>query len=597
MSESTWVPDPDETEETAAPVRSGWRRAVLVFAVLGVGAYAFGRLAGRDTSGTIPAQLMMLTTTLGPIVALVGFGLWWALLGDGQWWRRLLSVLGVAVGIGAVIAAAHGSIRPFTGIWGVPLAAGITGLALAAVPAARSLPVGALIAVAAVSPWLALRLDGVTGTFEMQTSARWKPSVAEAAAEQLAARATVVPTGTVADLPTAQSADWPGFRGANRDGAVPLASYRGWDGTQPRERWRNKTVGPAWSSFCVVGEFLFTQEQRGESESVVCYRADSGEEVWARGEPGKHYDQPSGTGPRATPTFADGRVFAVSAGGVVSCLKASNGEPVWTVNLIERFGATKPVFGLSTSPLVAGDLVIVNPASPAGPRLVALDAATGATRWQTEGKGTDGYSSPHPATIAGAPQVLIFNGAGLFGHDPASGRELWHYDWVTKQNEPTTVQPLVLSDGRVVIGGGNVGLGTRCVKVSREGEGWTASEAWKAQRFTPKFNDVVQVGDSLFGLDTGKLVCLDLAKGAVRWKDGDYGAGQLLLVGDHVLVVSEAGQLACVAAKSDEHEELWKVDVAKGKAWNHLAVARGRLFFRNATEMVAFDLPGWTGKE
>jgi outer membrane protein assembly factor BamB len=266
------------------------------------------------------------------------------------------------------------------------------------------------------------------------------------------------------------------------------------------------------------------------------------------------------------------------------------------VNLAERFGATKPFFGLSTSPLV-GDLVMIHPGSPAAPRLVALDGSTGATRWATEASGADGYSSPHAAKIAGTDQVLIFNGAGLFGHDPQTGRELWRYDWVAEKVAPTAVQPLVLPDDRVVVGGGNAGVGTRCVKVRREGDGWAVSEVWKTTRFTPKFNDVVRVGESLFGLDTGRLVCLDLAKGTIRWKEGNYGAGQVLLVGDKLLIVTETGQLACAAARPDEFEELWKIDVVKGKTWNHPAIARGRLYFRNATVMVAFDLPGWTGRE
>jgi outer membrane protein assembly factor BamB len=154
------------------------------------------------------------------------------------------------------------------------------------------------------------------------------------------------------------------------------------------------------------------------------------------------------------------------------------------------------------------------------------------------------------------------------------------------------VQPLVLPDGRVVIGGGNIGLGIRCVAVLKEGNGWSATEAWRTTRFTPKFNDFVRSADYLYGLDGGMLSCLKLADGQRMWKEGRYGAGQLLLVGDKLLIVTENGQLSCVAAKPDEYEELWKMDAVKGKTWNHPAIARGRLFVRNMGEMVAYDLPG-----
>ncbi|AMV30375.1 outer membrane biogenesis protein BamB [Gemmata sp. SH-PL17] len=588
MTESTLLsPDP-------APAPSRWRRALVVATIFGAGAYGFGWLAGRDDSGTIPSQAMMMSVMLGPILALLGFALWWVARGDGRFRRRVLGVVAVGASVGVSVLVAHSTMRLFAAIWGVPLTAAITGLALAAVPVVRSWPTAGLIALTALSPWLALRLDGVSGKFDMDTSYRWVPSVAERAAEQLASRATVVPTGPIAELIPESPLDWPGFRGAHRDGVVAAVAAHGWNGSAPRERWRKEPVGPAWSSFSAAGAFIYTQEQRGDSESVVCYQADTGDEVWARGEPGKHSDGPSGIGPRATPTCANGRVFAATASGTIMCLRATDGEPVWVVSLAERFGVTKPTFGYAASPLVTGNRVFINPSSKTGPRLVALDAATGATQWEVETRGTEGYSSPHPATIAGVSQVLIFNGAGLFGHDPETGRELWKYDWVTAQNEPTTVQPLALADGRIVIGGGNVGIGTRCVKVENSGSNWSASEVWKTSRFTPKFNDVVRVGKYLYGLDSGALVCLKLADGSRAWKEGQYGAGQVLLVGDNLLVVSETGQLACVAAKPDEFEELWKIDAVKGKTWNHPIIARGRLYLRNATVMVAFDLPGWS---
>lgn len=595
MSEATATAPATLPTPTATAVRSGWRRAFLVFALLGVIAYGVGWWAMRDDSGSIPSTMMILIVMFGPLLAVLGFGGWWVIFGDGRWWNRVLAVFALGcVGVGALIAA-DSSMLQFVLAWGVPLTAGITGLALVAIPAARRGWVGALIVLVAIAPWLLFRADGVDGKYMFHTSYRWQRSVADMAADQLADRATVAPVATTTDLAPATEADWPGFRGANRTGEVPEAAFRGWDGSKPRERWRNEPVGPAWSSFCAVDDFIFTQEQRGNSESVVCYRADTGKEVWAHGEAGKHTDQMSGPGPRATPTYANGKLYVVGANGVVSCLRASNGEQVWSANLIERFGATKPNFGLSSSPLVVGDLVIIHPGSPTGPRVVAVDAATGATRWAAEATGALGYSSPQAATIAGTAQVLVFNNTGLFAHDPQTGRELWRYDWVVGMMEPSSVQPLVLPDGRVVVGGGNKGTGTRCVKVQREGDKWTATEAWKS-KFTPIFNDVVRVGGHLFGLDSGRLVCVDLKDGAVKWKEGDYGSGQVLLAGDKLLVVSEKGQLACVAASAEEYDEQWKMDVAKGKTWNHPAIARGRLYYRNPTVMVAFDLPGYRVK-
>ncbi|HJZ55001.1 MAG TPA: PQQ-binding-like beta-propeller repeat protein, partial [Gemmataceae bacterium] len=505
------------------PRQSHWRVVLILFALLGAGLYFFGRWAGRQDSPPVPAQVMMMSVMFGPLVGLLGFGLWWVPLGPGRWWVRLVAVLCVIVLAAGTVALAHPSIRMFVGMWGTPLAVAVAGL-VAALPVGRWRPaVFGTVAVLAVVPWVALRLDGITGQFEFETSYRWTPTAEDQAAEYFANRPAPSPGLSVRAVGPVAPADWTGFRGARRDGVVSEPAFRGWDGSAPHERWRHP-VGPAWSSFCAVGELLFTQEQRGDAEVVACYRADTGDELWASGEPGRHSDPPSGVGPRATPAFAEGKVFALTTGGMLVCLDAASGQGVWKVNLGEKLGASKPTFGLSTSPLVVGDLVIVNPASVSAPRLVAFAAATGEQRWAADGTGTEGYSSPHLATIHGSEHVLVFNGAGLFGHDPRSGRELWHYDWKAANNEPTAVQPLVLPDGRVVIGGGNVGLGTRCVAVRKQGAGWATAEAWKTTRFTPKFNDVVARDNHLYGLDNGGLTCLDLADGRQVWKDGQYGS-------------------------------------------------------------------------
>ena len=393
--------------------------------------------------------------SLGPLLALLLFGGWWLLLGDGRWWRRILWLLACVPVVAATVMIADESLRGFTVMWGLPLSVGIAGLVLCVIPSPPTRRVaGAVVWLLAIAPWWLLRMDGVTGEYVPELTWRGKPTVTEVADARLADRATTVaaePAKLTVDKPQPaeeitffrwfvsvggaasttstkpvdpqSSEDWTGFRGALRTGEVPIVSLHGWNGERPRERWRHEVgkVGVAWSSFCIVGNALFTQEQRGKSESVVCYRADTGDEIWARGEPSLHNDPPSGTGPRATPTYANGNIYAVSATGTVSCLKATTGEPVWKLSLEERVGFTKPMYGLATSPLVLGGLVIVNPAAPSSPRLVAFDAATGETRWKTEGTGTDGYSSPHPATLHGVQQVLVFNANGLYGHDPATG--------------------------------------------------------------------------------------------------------------------------------------------------------------------------------
>jgi outer membrane protein assembly factor BamB len=589
-------PMPDDLEIAPAAVRpSRWRLVLAIATVLGTSLYFFGQIAARDDEGRFPSMAVIMTIMLGPMLSLLGFAGYWVLFGDGRWYHRILEVLGCVVVTAVATIASHKTVQPFVVMWGLPLTVAVTGLVLAVIPSLRwRRDLGIVLAIGALTPWCLIRMNGTDGKYQPQLSLRWKSTSDEIADANLSGKATSLPTEVIAvsEAVPVTAEDWPGFRGMQRTSEVASIAVQGWKGGEPRLIWKHEAgkVGPAWSSFCVVGNALYTQEQRGNSESVVCYRADTGAEVWARGEESLHFDQPSESGPRATPTYAKGLIYAESATGVVSCLRADTGEPVWSVDLTKVFDATKPMYGFSTSPLAVGDLIVINPASTASPQLVALDAKTGKTRWQAERLGSDGYSSPHLATIQGVEQVLVFNANGLFGHDPASGKELWHFEWKVKQMEPTSVQPLVTPDGRVVVGGGNIGMGIRCAKVTKAGDAWKATELWKTTKFTPYFNDMVRVGDYLYGLDGGILSCLKLADGQRVWKDGRYGSGQLLLLGDKLLVVGESGQVACVAANPVEYEELWKIDAVNGKTWNHPAIAHGRLFVRNRHEMAAFDL-------
>jgi outer membrane protein assembly factor BamB len=238
--------------------------------------------------------------------------------------------------------------------------------------------------------------------------------------------------------------------------------------------------------------------------------------------------------------------------------------------------------------VVVNEQIIVTPGSPAGPRLVAYHPETGKLLWQA-GTSAVGYSSPHLATLGGVLQVLVYNGDGLFSHDPSSGKELWAYECKSEQTAPVCVQPLVLPDGRIVLGAGTPGAKSRCIKPSRQGETWSVEELWQSP-FYPRFNDCVCRGDFLYGLESGRLVCIELGTGKRRWKDGNYGAGQILLAGDRLVVLAESGRLALVNPTPDGWQELKTLPALSDKTWNHPVIANGKLFVRNAREMVCYDL-------
>jgi outer membrane protein assembly factor BamB len=390
-----------------------------------------------------------------------------------------------------------------------------------------------------------------------------------------------VPAATMTEGKT--GAEWPGFRGAHRDGVVRGERIEtNWQASPPVQMWRQQ-VGPGWSSFAVSGNLIYTQEQRGSNEVVACYRLTTGEPVWRHGDAARFWESNAGAGPRATPTLSNGRVYTFGATGIVNALDARTGTVVWSRNAGVDSVTNVPEWGFSSSPLVMDDVVIVAVSG----KLAAYDLATGKPRWlATTGSGS--YSSPHLMTIGGVEQILLMTGAGVSSFAPADGKVLWNHAW----RGFTIVQPALTADGGVLIstGGDGGGAGTRRLAVAKGPSGWKADEVWTSTGLKPYFNDFVAHNGQAFGFDGSILSCIDLKDGARKWKGGRYGNGQLLLLPeqDLLLVLSEEGELALVAAAPDQFKELARFKAIEGKTWNHPVLAGDVLLVRNGAEMAAF---------
>jgi outer membrane protein assembly factor BamB len=383
------------------------------------------------------------------------------------------------------------------------------------------------------------------------------------------------------------SAEWPGFRGARRDGIVTgVRLNTDWSQTPPVELWR-RPVGPGWSSFAVHSDLIYTQEQRGEDEVVSCYRLSTGEPVWRHKDPVRFWESNGGAGPRGTPTLHGGRVYTMGATGLVNVLDAGSGAVVWSRNAATDTGTTVPDWGIASSPLVVDDLVIVAVAG----QLAAYDARTGNERWRGPSGGA-GYSSPHLTTIAGVPQVVLLRGSRTISVAPADGTLLWEHIW---QPGVGIVQPVLMADGNILIatGDGMGGTGMRRIAVAHGAGGWTAEERWTSRGLKPYFNDSVVHQGHAFGFDGSILACIDLETGERSWKGGRYGNGQMLLLPDQdlLLVLSEEGALALVRATADKFTEVAKFQAIEGKTWNHPVLIGDVLLVRNGEEMAAFRLP------
>jgi outer membrane protein assembly factor BamB len=412
------------------------------------------------------------------------------------------------------------------------------------------------------------------------------PAAAAPAATDAGRVATSVGAAAEATpLPTLTPPEWPGFRGSERNNVIRgVRIDTDWTKAAPVEIWR-RPIGPAWSSFAVQGNRIYTQEQRGEEEVVACYDLSTGAPVWKHRDAARFWESNAGAGPRGTPALAHGRVYTLGATGIVNALDARTGAVVWSRSAAKDTGAELPGWGFAGSPLVVDDIVIVSTAGS----LSAYDAGSGELRWVADTEGI-GYSSPQLATIDGITQVLLPNTSGLASLAPADGKVLWKHAW----RSDGIVQPALIEGHDVLLGSGSGGeeVGMRRLSVTRGPDGWRVEERWTSKGLKPYFNDFVVHENRAFGFDGTILSCIDLADGTRKWKGGRYGQGQMIVLPDQdvLLVLSEEGELALVAAAPDRFTELARVRALDGKTWNHPVLVGDVLLVRNSEEMAAYRL-------
>jgi outer membrane protein assembly factor BamB len=532
------------------------------------------------------------TALIGGAVGTLVVLLWWLFFSRASWAERLgalvLMVPAAMVARRIVhVSVANAGMGRLHYFFVVPLM--FVGL-VAAVAAARRLPRGPRLAALAAGILLAggalalVRTGGVTGDATVDFHWRWTPTPEE----KLLAQGGDEPVAPAAPPTSDRTADWPGFRGAARDGVVRGVEIQtDWTASPPKEMWR-RPVGPGWSSFAVDGGRFYTQEQRGNDELVSAYDLATGQPVWRHRDPARFWESNAGPGPRATPTLAHGRVYTLGATGIVNALDAKDGSVVWSRNAASDTGADVPIWGFAGSPLVVDDTVIV----AASGRIAAYDAATGTPRWYGPKNGA-GYSSPHLVTIGGVPQVLLLRGPRTTSFAPSDGTVLWEHS--SAEATGSIVQPGLAGEGEILIAANDAmgGQGIRRIGVAKGPGGWTVQERWTTRALKPYFNDFVVHEGHAFGLDGSILACIDLADGQRKWKGGRFGHGQIVLLADQdlLLVLSEEGELALVRASTDAFQELARVPAIEGKTWNHPVLVRDLVLVRNDEEMAAFRLP------
>jgi outer membrane protein assembly factor BamB len=390
---------------------------------------------------------------------------------------------------------------------------------------------------------------------------------------------------------------WTDLRGPTRDGHYrerPVLTDWPAGGLEPM--WK-QPVGEGYASFVVAGGRAFTIEQRGAQEVVAAYDVRTGHELWTTSWAAAFRERMGGDGPRATPTWADGFVYALGALGELRRLEEATGRVIWRTNILADAGASNLQWGMAASPLIVDETVVVLPGGPRGNSVVAYDRRTGVRAWSALDD-RQAYASPVLATLAGTRQILVVSASRLMGLSPTDGALLWDYPWRT-QYDINAAQPIVIGNDRVFISSG-YGKGAAVIEVSRHGAAapgtatdetpFSVREVWRNIRMKNRFSSSILHDGYLYGLDEGILACVDAETGELQWKAGRYGHGQLVLASSRLIVLAEDGDLVLVRPTPERHDEQVRFSAIEGKTWNHLALADGILLIRNLREMAAFDL-------
>ncbi len=381
--------------------------------------------------------------------------------------------------------------------------------------------------------------------------------------------------------------EWPQWRGSNRDGVSGESGLlKQWPAEGPPLVWKTSVAGQGYSSLSISEGRIFTQGARGDREFVIAIDVATGKLLWETVS-GRRFGNNRGDGPRGTPTLDGDRVYALGANGDLSCLEISTGRKIWAVNLLEEFGGSNIRWGISESPLVLGDRVLVNAGGPDS-SIVALNKMDGSLIWKSQSDKA-GYSSAVPLEINGVTQVIFFTGIRALGVDVRDGRLLWEYQKVS--NRTANIATPIVHGNRVFVSS-NYGTGCALLEIKRNDNGFRAEEIYFNQNMKNHHSSSILVGDVLYGYSSAILTALRFDTGEVLWKNRSVGKGSLVYAEGHLYCFSQNGVVGLVEASPEAYREKGRFSIPQGalSTWSHPVVAGSRLYLRDQDNLYSFDI-------
>lgn len=412
----------------------------------------------------------------------------------------------------------------------------------------------------------------------MNRSFRWTATCAAVVAGLLWA---------VAPVSNREMDDWPQWRGPNRDGkSQEQGLLQTWPAGGPPLLWKSAGAGEGYSSFSTSNGRLYTLGARGNTEYVIAYDMATGKQLWAR-EHGRRFSNDRGDGPRATPTIEGDKLYAFGASGDLSAMDAASGKTLWSVNVLKQFGGSNIRWGLSESPLVLSDRILVNAGAP-GASIVAVRKSDGAPLWKSQ-RDEAGYSSAVIHQAGGVTEAIYFTAERALGLDVSDGRLLWSYDKVA--NRTANIATPIVRDNRVFLSSG-YGTGAALLSLTPGGNGIAAKEVYFTRDMRNHHASSVLVGEHLYGFSDSILTAMDFATGNVAWRDRSVGKGSMVFADDRLYLYSENGVVGLAEANPAGYREHGRFEIKTGSlpTWSHPVVSNGTLFIRDQDTVYAYNV-------
>lgn len=380
------------------------------------------------------------------------------------------------------------------------------------------------------------------------------------------------------------SGEWPQWRGPNRDGiSKETGLLKQWPDGGPPLAWKTSGAGTGYSSLAISNGRIYTMGLRGDREYVVAFDVATGKQVWATPH-GTAFRESHGDGPRGTPTVDGDRLYALGANGDLAALELKTGKVIWTMNVLSKFGGENITWGISESPLVIEEKLLVNAGGP-GASIVALNKKDGSLIWKSQSDRA-GYSSGMPVQIGNTTQVVFFTHNRAIGLDLKDGKLLWEYPRAA--NDVANAATPIVRGNRVFISS-DYGTGGGVVEIKADGK---ASELYFNRNMKNHHSSSILIGDHLYGFSSSILTAMKFDTGEVAWRDRSVGKGSLVYADGHLYAFSENGQVGLIEATPEGYREKGRFRIQQGSlpTWTHPVVAGGRLYLRDQDTIYAFDV-------